>query len=180
MCILTQNEVIKIKENKRSFILYNDYLQHIRLLSMEERGELMTAVFEYTCEGELTIKLSPCAAMAFSFIKRNLDDDLEKYNSVCQRNQQNGKKGGRPRKEEPTGESGCFSEKETCFFEEPKITERFSGKPKKTDTDTVTDTESSLYPPIAPRTADGTKNETSPLTKTSSKLLPLQSPKGDD
>ena len=65
--------------------------------------------------------------MAFVPIKRRMDKDTAAYMEKCRKNQENGRLGGRPRKDE----------NRTVFDE----TERFLEKPKKPDTDTDTDTD---------------------------------------
>ena len=85
---------------------------------MEERGILITAIFEYTRDGQITVEMPPTVNMAFSFIKDTLDRDLAAYRARCEQFAENGKKGGRPRKS----------------FLPPK-THGFSEKPKKADND---------------------------------------------
>ncbi len=96
---------------KNSFILYQSYYNQLELLSMEERGILITAIFEYTMDGRITQKLPPMVAMAFSSIKVALDRDVKAYEKQCQRNSENGKKGGRPKKQPLLSETERFSEK---------------------------------------------------------------------
>ncbi len=129
-------------ERKKAFLMYCDYKQHLELLSDEERGKLFIALFDYA-ESKKTPQLSGMAAMAFSFIKAQMDRDNVKYEERCAINRENGAKGGRPRKSQ---ESEQQEENPT----KPKITERFSGKPKKPDTDNDTENE----------TDNGTGNDT--------------------
>ena len=103
---------------KNGFVLYNNYFNQIALLSMEERGILITAIFEYTRNGHIETEMPREVLMAFSFIKDTLDRDLAAYRARCEQNIENGKKGGRPRKS----------------FLPPK-THGFSEKPKKADND---------------------------------------------
>lgn len=81
---------------KDSFVLYTDYLQHIRLLSPEEKGVLFEAILLYA-SGEETPFLSPAAEMAFSFIKSKMDADAERYEKTCKARKEAGKLGGRPK-----------------------------------------------------------------------------------
>ena len=83
--------------SKKSFVLYTDYWQHFELLNVEERGEILTAIFDYVRTGEFP-DLRGGVEMAFSFIRAQLDRDAEKYESICERNRKNGSKGGRPQK----------------------------------------------------------------------------------
>ena len=76
---------------KKSFILYADYIKHIRRLSDEEAGRLFKAIFDYVNEGKLP-DLDGMAAMAFSFIANQLDTDLQKYEETCKKRSENIKK----------------------------------------------------------------------------------------
>jgi len=124
---------------KKSFILYQDYEQHIQLLTDEQAGKLLKAIFLYN-QGH-DVEMEPIVQMAFSFIKVNLDRDMEKYESVKERNKINGLKGGRPSKTEepketqrnPVGLSGLES-----------VNLETQNNPKKPDTDTDTDTDTDI------------------------------------
>lgn len=87
-------------EKKRAFVLYLDYKEHLELLSVEECGMLFLAIFNYEESGEIP-DFSGALAMAFSFIRKQLDRDKEAYQDKCRKNAENGAKGGRPKKEEP-------------------------------------------------------------------------------
>lgn len=76
---------------KKSFILYADYIKHIERLSDDEAGKLFKAIFEYVNEGRLP-DLDGMAAMAFSFISNQLDSDLQKYETVCQKRAESAKR----------------------------------------------------------------------------------------
>lgn len=95
-------------EDKKSFQLYNDYIDHFSLMSDEEAGKLIKAVFCYVndlpCE-----ELAGLPLMAFSFIRSQLKRDSDKYDARCEINRRNGKLGGRPKKvqtEEPKKPDG--------------------------------------------------------------------------
>ncbi|MCI8539270.1 MAG: hypothetical protein HFF18_11525 [Oscillospiraceae bacterium] len=68
-------------ERKKSFVIYTDYLKHIELLSIEQRGELLTAILTYADSGEER-ELDGMTSMAFSFIKTQMDRDLEKWEQI--------------------------------------------------------------------------------------------------
>lgn len=76
---------------KKSFILYADYIKHIRRLPDEEAGRLFKAIFDYVNEGKLP-DLDGMAAMAFSFIANQLDTDLQKYETVCKKRAESAKR----------------------------------------------------------------------------------------
>lgn len=76
---------------KKSFILYADYIKHIRRLPDEDAGRLFKAIFDYVNEGKLP-DLDGMAAMAFSFIANQLDTDLQKYETVCKKRAESAKR----------------------------------------------------------------------------------------
>ena len=124
---------------KNSFLLYTEYAKHIKLLSMEQRGALLTAIMAYETDEEMP-EMDGMTQMAFSFIKEQLDRDSERHESTCQKRSEAGKRGGRPKanvsfEEEKTNESkksNCFSEKanENNAFEEKEgsLQEKEGGK----------------------------------------------------
>ena len=79
---------------KNSFILYDTQYDGISLLSLEERGRLLTAIFEYRLYGKSSIDLSEQTAMAFHIIKGQIARDAKKYNDVCERRRAAGAQGG--------------------------------------------------------------------------------------
>ena len=85
--------------DKNSFLIYLDYEEQFNLLTDGQIGQLMRAIIKYEKTGEIT-ELDGMIKMAFSFIKTQLDRDREKYKKKCEKNKENGKKGGRPKKEE--------------------------------------------------------------------------------
>lgn len=116
-------------KNKKSFILYCDYIHTFNQLPDDVAGRLIKHLFSYVNdENPETDELLINAV--FEPIKQQLKRDLKKYEGIQERNKVNGAKGGRPSKnpKNPVGLSG-----------NPK-------NPKKPDTvtDTVTDTEISI------------------------------------
>lgn len=81
---------------KTSFILYSDYWQHLEILTDEERGRLITAIFAYVRTGEV-IEISGGAKMAFSFIRSQIDRDTQKWEEVKNARSEAGKKGAEAR-----------------------------------------------------------------------------------
>ena len=93
--------------DKNSFVMYTEYLKHIQKLSMDQRGELFTAILCYA-SGEELPELDAAADMAFSFIKERMDRDNEAYLEKCRKRSEAGKLGGRP-----TAKANGSSEKQT-------------------------------------------------------------------
>ena len=117
---------------RKNFLLYHNFYNQFELLGMEDRGTLITAIFQYAKEGKTDVAMSPLVEMAFSIIRDTLDRDAESYRKTCQKNAENGKKGGRPPKKSASG-SACHEASEPSFLSAK--TERFFSKPKKADKD---------------------------------------------
>ncbi len=97
-------------DRKKSFILFYDFYKPMKMLNMKQRGELISAIFEYQINGIIPSEMSYKASMAFEFIQPVLDRNTEAYEKKCEALSKNGKKGGRPKKEK-IQESNCFFEK---------------------------------------------------------------------
>lgn len=120
---------------KNSFLIYTDYLEHIELLTMEQRGVLLTAIMYYSTGSDLP-EMDGMTKMAFSFIKSQMDRDTTRYEKTVEARSQAGRKGGRPKSEK----ANAFSEKQ----EKAKKANAFSEKQmkaKKPDNDNVTVTD---------------------------------------
>jgi len=87
---------------KKSFILYQDTYEHIEDLPLEDKGKLLDAIFKHAA-GE-PVEVKGVVGMAFSFIKKQMDRDVLKYENFCEKQRENGSKGGRP-KNKPTGKT---------------------------------------------------------------------------
>lgn len=93
-------------KDKKSFIIYLDWIETFSELSNENAGKLVKHLFEYV--NDLNPKdPDDLIKMCFIPIKQTLKRDLIKYGNVVKRNTINGSKGGRPKKpKKPTGLSG--------------------------------------------------------------------------
>jgi hypothetical protein len=72
-----------------SFILYTQQYESVKLLSLEDKGRLFDAVFQYAITGEVPANLPAVVAMAFSFIRSTIDRNEKRYNKKCERNREN-------------------------------------------------------------------------------------------
>lgn len=116
-------------KGKKTFVLHTDLIEvvmgnnkhdvEIPEMTDEEAGQLLKWMLQYVNDQH------PCVpkniVYAIAFVKKQLDAELEAYKAQCKINSENGKKGGRPKKNEKT----------EVVFE----------KPKKADTDTDTETD---------------------------------------
>ena len=113
-------------KDKKSFLLYCDLIHTVKQLPNDKAGELFKHILSYVND-EDPITDDLVTNISFEPIKQQLKRDLKKYESICDRNSNNGKKGGRPKKqEEPKKPTGLIGLK---------------NKPKKADSDTDTDTD---------------------------------------
>jgi len=129
--------------DKKSFVFYTEYREHLEMLPPEQIGELMLALIDYQETGEVPdLPKGSALAMCFSFIKKRMDKDNTKYEEKCERNRSNGKKGGRPTNqmvisetEENPNKPNGFSENQTVISE----TEKNPTEPRKADNDSEYD-----------------------------------------
>lgn len=145
------------KEEKRSFVLYYDYREHLQILTDEERGKLLMALMDYGMTGEPP-KLKGAALMAFSFITSQMDRDAERYAEKCKKRSEAGKQGGRPRKAKATEDATGKPSKESEPKEKAKKANAFpqkQSKAKKADNDNGTDNDTD--------NDNGTDTDTTPL-----------------
>lgn len=110
-------------EQKNSFVMYTDYLRHVQKLSMEQRGQLFTAILCYT-SGEVLPELDLATDMIFGVIQERIDRDTALYLEKVEKRREAGKLGGRPKANE-------FSENQ----EKAKKANGFSEKQNNPDSD---------------------------------------------
>lgn len=85
-------------ETKKSFLLYVDTYEAIKKLPVEEKAQLLDAIFQYHINPENPVgSLGSGAEVAFGFLLQQFQRDTEKYKNVIERNRRNGLKGGRPK-----------------------------------------------------------------------------------
>lgn len=117
-------------EKVNSFILYTEQWPAISLLKDVQRSILMQAIF--ALHGACPMPdLDDMTKAIFLLMKPRFEENRDRYVTKCETNRENGKKGGRPRK----------NENQTVKNENPK-TERFLDKNPKTLTDSYTDSDS--------------------------------------
>lgn len=108
---------------KPSFLVYYDNEVIVLRLPDEEAGKLFKSLFPYGREEiRPDFEASPALAMAFDILSMAIDRDKKKYITRCEANRENGRKGGRPKKNRTD-------------IEETEKSERIFSKPKKADKD---------------------------------------------
>lgn len=107
---------------KTSFVLHNDSLFILDELTDEQAGQLFKAIKAYHLGQEY--KLDFALNLVFILFKNQFERDNENYIKRCNRNAENGSKGGRPKK-----------------ANESQKTQSVILKPKKADNDNDSDNE---------------------------------------
>ena len=122
--------MMETQEKVNSFILYTEQWPAISLLNDVQRSTLMQAIF--ALHGACTMpELDDMTKAIFLLMKPRFEENRERYATKCEANRENGKKGGRPRK----------NKNQTVIYENQK-TERFLDENPKTLTDSYTDSDS--------------------------------------
>ena len=78
---------------RRSFLFNIEWVEVLDGYPKEVRHEVLDGVLEYMRSGKI-IEMKPLAKMAFSFIKRELDYNNERYESMVSKRSEAGRKGG--------------------------------------------------------------------------------------
>ena len=97
--IISDSESNNNTKKKDSFALFNSQIEIVEALTNEEAGQLIKALYQYN-NGEMP-ELTGSPQIAFITIRQQVDWAKEKYNAFCEKQKQNGLKGGRPKQEKP-------------------------------------------------------------------------------
>lgn len=82
------------RAKKRNFIMYKDWYIPTKDLTLEEKGTLWDAVFQY--QFGVDVKLdNPVTNMAFSIFREAFNSDWEKYLETSEKRREIGRKGGK-------------------------------------------------------------------------------------
>lgn len=116
--------------NKKGFIMYADLLENIELLSMEQRGILLTAIL---CDqsAKEPPEMDGAVRIAFSFIKKGIDLNTNKYNEICEKRRESGKKGGRPSKANETKQKQMKANESNTKAKKPDNREQITDNSKQ-------------------------------------------------
>lgn len=80
------------KDKRPGTMIYFELLTPLAALSMEERGQLFTAILEYGSVGKEPA-FSGMLHMAWLFVKQDIDQDRRKYEVKCEQNRRNANAG---------------------------------------------------------------------------------------
>lgn len=95
---------------KDNFLLKKYQKDVFDVLSDEDAGKLIKGVFNYVSSGDSG--LEGYLKVVFIPIKKEIDTYESRYEEVCKRNKENGKLGGRPKKEETQNNRTVLEESE--------------------------------------------------------------------
>lgn len=133
--------------DNKSFMLYKDWERYFNMLSDSEIAMLVKGLFAFASRGE-KLKLEGMSAMAYEFMINSIERDGDKWEKKCQKNTQNGKKGGRPKangfSENPTQPRKADKDKDKDKDKEKDI-DTDTDKEKETDKETDTEKEKMRY-----------------------------------
>lgn len=87
-------------ENKKSFILYADLKHTLAKVPDDVAGRLFKVILEYVNDNNPVIENDLLLEVLFEPIKQTLKRDLQRWEQFRIKQSENGKKGGRPPKEE--------------------------------------------------------------------------------
>lgn len=118
---------------RKSFILHNDSLNVLDILTDEQAGKLFKAIRNY--QNGVPQELDFGINIAFVQFENQFKRDEEKYESVVERNKINGSKGGRPKNPKKPKET---QNNPLGFLE----TQNNQTEPKKADSDSKNDNDS--------------------------------------
>jgi hypothetical protein len=99
-------------KDKSSVILYTDLIHTFEHLTDAQAGRLVKHLFRYVND-QNPIPPDKVTTIAFEPIKQQLKRDLKKWEKYINKQSDNGKKGGRPKKPKET-------QKSQAFFKKPK------------------------------------------------------------
>lgn len=85
----------------------------------EAAGQAIKAALTYAETGEVP-PLEPLANVVFCAVRPSIDDSLREFEVIRERNRENGRKGGRPKKPKTTDWDIEKPEKPSCFFKNPE------------------------------------------------------------
>ena len=80
------------KQSDFAFLMLKQWQEQIELLSNEQKGKLLTAIYEYQCFSNDFITDDGMLKMLWATIKQTFDYNNTKYEERCKKNSENAKK----------------------------------------------------------------------------------------
>ncbi len=126
---------------KDSIIFYLSHYEVVKQLDNEQLGKLYRALFELALGNEP--KVDEDIKIPFGFIKNQMVLDIEKYNEKRLKNKENGKLGGRPKKN--ATEEIEKPKKANGFFENPNDNDNENENDNDNENDINNSSSSNIY-----------------------------------
>lgn len=122
---------LNMKTQKKSFLFYHSWKNQIDILDDSELRKFINNLISYHDDGEVVLE-SKEDKLLWNGVLPALEVNKLKYDKTIERNRENGKKGGRPRKESTDQLIENHGETEG-IIQKPKKPNGFIEKPKKPD-----------------------------------------------
>lgn len=103
----------------KGFIIYRKFYMGISLLSCEQKGKLLEALFADMGEGEMP-NLDPVTQAIFSMMLPSVHDAQSAFSRRSEASRENGRLGGRPKKGKDNTEVSEFTEEKNKPSEKPR------------------------------------------------------------
>lgn len=120
---------------RESFLLYTDQIEPLLRFSDEDCGSIFKALIAYATDREVP-EMQPAAAIAWEYIRRQLDRDGAKYEKKVKARAEAGRKGAEKRWQNMANDG--------------KNSKRWQTMAKIADNDTVPDTDTDTVPDTVP------------------------------
>lgn len=147
---------------KATFVLRSDYADVFFALSDAQAGALIKRIYAHVTSRTPQPQTDKEVAMAFTFIKQDLDFDSQKYEQICAKRAENGRKGGRAKS----------SKRSICL---PPENQALASNTKHSECECDSESDSVCESDINILTADRSPQDTSPsFALPSGKPRPLQ------
>ena len=155
---------------KDSFLIYKSFYKPISRLSDKQLGRLFRAIFKYQLGEEVTVEED--IEMAFEFFKNQFEIDELKYQSIVERNRNNGRKGGNNKNSETVKSKSSGSQTSHSTPNNPVGAKRDSGGLNDNENDN--DLKETSLSRIKEKEEDFGKDVDTPLTELREELLSNQ------
>ena len=77
------------KQSDVAFLMMKQWGAQLALLSIEQRGILLTAIYDYQCGGKEFETDDPMLQMMWATVKQGFDYNNKKYEEMCRKNKEN-------------------------------------------------------------------------------------------
>ena len=150
--------------SKNSFILYADSIEEVQLLTMEQRGLLLTTAFCYV-NNLSPPELDQATSVLWFTWKKNIDRNAQKWEATRQRRSAAGRKGGLAAHRQSTATVSnagqALARKAVTDTDTGTVTDTGTGTVTDTGTDTVTH---ARKPPVREANPDAGNAEAADLS----------------